>query len=536
MSTWPNSPAMRYEAHYGDRVTRCFADRPKGVDQILRDTVKARPDGEALVDGGRRFTYAEMDRIVDSVAAGLIARGVAPGDRVALLLGNRAEFAFAFFGAMRAGAVAVPLNTREQKPEIAFNVQDSGAKALIFESGLADRIPDATTVPTLTHRIAVGDVVAGAEPFEALTAPAGPVSTPESDEESTAVILYTSGTTGKPKGAMLTQMSMVMSAMHYEVCLGITGDDRALMAVPSTHVTGLVAILLTMVKAGGATIFQTAFKAADFLALAARERMTYTLMVPAMYNLCLLQTSFDDYDLSAWRVGGYGGSPMPIATVRRLAEKLPELRLSNIYGSTETTSPSTITPLGEVEARIDAVGTAVPCCDIRIVDDDGREVPAGESGEVWIAGGHVSAGYWNNQAATRANFTAGYWHSGDIGAMTEDGYLRILDRKKDMINRAGYKVYSAEVEDVLCHHPGIGEAAVVAEPDPVLGEKSHAFILPRPGGDIDAPLTVDDVRAFCRERLSDYKIPDFVTFVDQPLPRNANGKILKRALRGKDQR
>jgi acyl-CoA synthetase (AMP-forming)/AMP-acid ligase II len=286
-----------------------------------------------------------------------------------------------------------------------------------------------------------------------------------------------------------------------------------------------------MVKAGGTTIFQTAFKAPDFLALAAKERMTYTLMVPAMYNLCLLQASFDDYDLSAWRVGGYGGSPMPIATVRRLAEKLPRLRLSNIYGSTETTSPSTITPPGEVEARIDAVGKPVPCCDIRIVDDDGREVPAGESGEVWIAGGHVGAGYWNNAEATRANFTAGYWHSGDIGAMTADGYLKILDRKKDMINRAGYKVYSAEVEDVLCHHPGIGEAAVVAEPDPVLGEKSHAFVLPRNGS-----LTVEEVRAFCRERLSDYKIPDFVTFVDQPLPRNANGKILKRALRGKDQR
>jgi long-chain acyl-CoA synthetase len=202
-----------------------------------------------------------------------------------------------------------------------------------------------------------------------------PVATPEFDQEATAVILYTSGTTGKPKGAMLTQMSMAMSALHYEFCLGLTADDRALMAVPATHVTGLVAILLSMVKAGGATIFQTVFKAADFLALAAKERATYTLMVPAMYNLCLLQASFDDYDLSAWRVGGYGGSPMPIATVRKLAEKLPNLQLFNCYGSTETTSPSTITPLGEVEARIDTVGKPVPCCDIKIVDDDGVEVP-----------------------------------------------------------------------------------------------------------------------------------------------------------------
>ena len=526
MSNWQNSPAMRYEAHYGDRVVRCFSDRPKGIDQILRDAVAIKPDGEALVDNGRRFTYAQLDRIVDSVAAGLTARGVVPGDRIALLLGNRAEFAFAMFGAMRAGATIVPLNPREQKPEIAFNVQDSGAKILFFEGSLADRIPDAATIPSLTHRFAVGEDVAGAERFAALTKPVAPMATPDFDQESTAVILYTSGTTGKPKGAMLTQMSMVMSAIHYTFCLGLTGEDRALMAVPATHVTGLVAILLSMVRAGGTTIFQTAFKAGDFLALAAKEKATYTLMVPAMYNLCLLQASFDDYDLSSWRVGGYGGSPMPIATVQQLAEKLPNLQLSNIYGSTETTSPSTITPLGQVEAKIDTVGQPVPCCDIKIVDDDGVEVPQGESGEVWISGGHVCRGYWNNPAATAANFTAGYWHSGDIGALTADGYLKILDRKKDMINRAGYKVYSAEVEDVLAHHPNVGEAAVVAEPDPVLGEKTHAFVMTKNG-----TLTADEIKAFCRERLSDYKVPDFVTFVDQPLPRNANGKILKRALR-----
>jgi acyl-CoA synthetase (AMP-forming)/AMP-acid ligase II len=526
MSDWQNAPAMRWEAHYGDRVVRCFADRPKGVDAILRAAVAAKPNGEALIDGDRRFIYVQFDKAVDSVAAGLIARGVVPGDRIALLLGNRAEFAFAFFGAMRAGATIVPLNTREQMPEIAFNVQDSGAKVLFFESSLSDRIPDAATVPTLTHKFAVGEAVADAERFDALLAPVPPVATPEFDQETVAVILYTSGTTGKPKGAMLTQMSMAMSALHYEFCLGLNTNDRALMAVPATHVTGLVAILLAMVKSKGATIFQAVFKAADFLALAANEKATYTLMVPAMYNLCLLQASFDEYDLSAWRCGGYGGSPMPIATVRKLAEKLPNLRLFNCYGSTETTSPSTITPLGESEARIDTVGKPVPCCDIKIVADDGVEVPRGETGEIWIAGGHVGAGYWNNPTATAANFTAGYWHSGDIGCMTDDGYIKVLDRKKDMINRAGYKVYSAEVEDVLSHHPQVGEAAVVAEPDPVLGEKTHAFVLVK-----DGSLSADDIKAFCRARLSDYKVPDFVTFVDQPLPRNANGKILKRALR-----
>lgn len=517
---------MRYEAHYGDRVVRCFSDRPAGVDRLLRAAAAAKPGGEALVDGALRFTYAELDRIAGEVAAGLIARGLAPGDRVALLVSNRAEFVFALFGAIRAGAVVVPLNTREQKPEIEFNLANSGARALIFEASLAERIPDARAVPELAHRIAVGGETPGAEPFAALRQPGGKAPELDVDEEAPAVILYTSGTTGKPKGAVLTQMSLVLSTMHYEGCWNLVETDRALMAVPATHVTGLVAILLTMVRVGGTTILQPVFKAVDFLALAAAERATYTLMVPAMYNLCLLQAEFGKYNLSAWRVGGYGGSPMPMATLRTLAEKLPGLQLVNAYGATETTSPSTLTPPGEGVRRIDTVGRPVPCADIRIMGEDGREAAPGESGEIWIGGGHVSPGYWNNPEATRAGFTGGFWHSGDIGALTEDGYLRILDRKKDMINRGGYKIYSAEVEDVLAHHPAIGEAAVVAEPDPVLGEKVHAFVLPK-----ESSLSADDVRAFCRERLSDYKVPDFVTFVDQPLPRNANGKILKRALR-----
>ena len=523
---WSNVPRIRREAHYGDRLVACFVERPRTIDLILREAAAKNPGGEALVDGKDRFSYADVDRIAHEVAGGLIARGVVPGDRVALLISNRAEFVFALFGALRAGAVVVPLNTREQKPEIEFNLANAGVKLFIFEAGLSERVPDAASVPLLNHRISVGGTVADAEPFDTLRVPGASVAPIEVAEEAPAFILYTSGTTGKPKGAVLTQLSVAMSAIHYEFCWELTEKDRAVMAVPATHVTGLIAILLTMVRVRGTTILQSVFKAADFLALAAAERATYTLMVPAMYNLCLLQAEFERYDLSAWRVGGYGGSPMPTATVLALAAKLPNLHLVSAYGSTETSSPSTLTPIGAGADRIDTVGRVVPCAEVRIVDDDGHEVSAGETGEIWISGGHVVAGYWNNPEATKAGFTAGFWHSGDIGSLAEDGYLRILDRKKDMINRGGYKIYSAEVEDVLSHHPKIGEAAVVAEPDPVLGEKVHAYVLPKV-----AALTADEVKLFCRERLSDYKVPDFVTFVDQPLPRNANGKILKRALR-----
>ncbi|MEQ9448549.1 MAG: class I adenylate-forming enzyme family protein [Rhodospirillaceae bacterium] len=506
-------------------MVRCFADRPGGVDQILRDAATANPSGEALIDEGRHITYAELDRAANEVAAGLIANGINPGDRVALLLNNCAEFAFLFFGAMRAGAVAVPLNTREQKPELEFALGNCGAKALVHDAGLEDRIPDAAALPELRHRFAVGGDVENAEPFVKLLK-AGAQPEVLTEQEAPAAILYTSGTTGKPKGAILTQLSLVISAMHYETCWKLSSDDRALMAVAATHVTGLDAFLLAMVRVKGATIILRNFKAANFLELAAKERMTYTLMVPAMYHLCLLQPDISGYDLSAWRVGGYGGSPMPAATIKTLAEKLPNLQLVNAYGSTETTSPSTLTPPGEGALKADTVGRPVPCCEIRIMDDDGCEVPPGETGEVWIKGGHVAPGYWSNSEATKTSFISGFWKSGDIGTMTADGYLQILDRKKDMINRGGFKVYSAEVENVLAYHSKVGEVAVVGDPDPVLTERVHAYILPK-----DRSLTADDVKAYCAERLSDYKVPDFVTFLDQPLPRNANGKVLKRALK-----
>ncbi|HEY5209069.1 MAG TPA: fatty acid--CoA ligase family protein [Stellaceae bacterium] len=283
-----------------------------------------------------------------------------------------------------------------------------------------------------------------------------------------------------------------------------------------------------MILVRGAVVTMAAFKARAYLELVAAERVTYTVAVPAMYNLCLLDPELDRFDLAAWRIGGYGGAPMPEATIKRLAEKLPNLSLFNAYGATETSSPATMTPRGEALAQADTVGKVLPCCDIRIMDDDGREVPPGRPGELWIAGAMVVPGYWNNPDADAANFLHGYWRSGDIGSIDAAGYVRVFDRKKDMINRGGYKVYSAEVENVLSHHPGIVEAAVIGRPDAVLGERVHAFIVRRDDGVAEA-----DIRAFCAERLSDYKVPDQIIFIAEPLPRNANGKVLKAELRSR---
>jgi acyl-CoA synthetase (AMP-forming)/AMP-acid ligase II len=330
---------------------------------------------------------------------------------------------------------------------------------------------------------------------------------------------------------VLTHLNLISSALHFEIAWRLTAEDRALMAVPTSHVTGLVAILLAMVRVGGAVVFMRTFKSETFLRLAAAERMTYTLMVPAMYNLILLQSELADHDLSAWRLGGYGGAPMAPATVSAVAAKLPGLELVTAYGATETASPATLTPLGDAAAHVRTVGRAAACSEIRVVREDGSVTAPGASGEIWIRGPQVSPGYWNRPDATAEAFHDGFWRSGDIGSLDADGWLELHDRRKDVINRAGFKVYPAEVEHVLAALDGVLEAAVVGRPDPVLGEKSHAFVVRR-----DDHLTALQVQAHCRALLSDYKVPDFITFLAEALPRNANGKVLKPLLRERNAR
>jgi long-chain acyl-CoA synthetase len=522
-------PALRLEAHFGDRVVACFAERPGSLFALLEEAVARNSDGEAVVCGETRLSYAALDAEIGRLAAALAARGVAAGDRVALLVGNRPEFVIALFALARLGAVAVPMGLRLQTPEIAHVLNDCGARLLIHEADVADRLPHRSETPGLETRIAVGEAAADMERLADLVeAHAGaPVpSVMPVAEEDTAVILYTSGTTGRPKGAMLTHLGIVHSSMVYEHCMGLTPADRSLAAVPLSHVTGLVANITAIVRAAGTLIIMPAFKAADFLELASRERMTQSVMVPAMYNLCLLQPDFDRYDMSAWRIGGYGGAPMPTPTIEKLAERCPGLKLMNAYGATETTSPSTIMPPRFTPTHGHSVGIAAPGVDIVVMDDTGREVPPGEVGEIWIRGPHVVKGYWNNQAATAEGFTAGFWHSGDVGSIDADGFVQVLDRKKDMINRGGYKIFTAEVETVLVACPGIVECAVVAVPCPVLGERVHAFVV------TDGPgPSAEAIGTWCAARLSDYKVPETLTIQAEPLPRNANGKVMKRTLR-----
>ncbi|TGN89549.1 long-chain fatty acid--CoA ligase [Bradyrhizobium yuanmingense] len=523
---WSQSqiPPMRLESRFGERVVPAFCDRPSSLWAMIAEARGRNADGEALICGNVRLSWRQAMEQAARIAAGFRKLGLQRGDRLAILLGNRIEFPLLLFAAAHEGLVTVLLSTRQQKPEIAYVLADCGAKILIHEASLGERLPDAKDVPDVIHRIAIDDDAARSS-FSSLAENA-PASAPiEVSEEDTAMILYTSGTTGKPKGAMLAHCNIVHSSMVFVSCLELTQADRSIAAVPLGHVTGVVANITTMIRCGGTLIIMPEFKAADYLKLAARERVTYTVMVPAMYNLCLLQPDFDGYDLSSWRIGGFGGAPMPVATIEKLKAKIPGLKLMNCYGATETTSPSTIMPGELTESHIDSVGLPCPGARIAVMGPDGRELPPGEIGELWIQSASVIKGYWNNPKATVESFTGGFWHSGDLGSVDAEGFVRVFDRQKDMINRGGLKIYSAEVESVLAGHPAVVESAIIARPCPVLGERVHAVVVTR------QPVTDTDLRAWCAERLSDYKVPETMAITTDPLPRNANGKVLKRQLR-----
>jgi acyl-CoA synthetase (AMP-forming)/AMP-acid ligase II len=517
--------SLRRERHFGDRVVSCFAERPVGVHAMLAEAVAGGPDREAVVDGETRLTYAGFDVEVARVTGGLASLGVGRGDRVALLLGNGIPFVVLTYAAARLGAATVPLSIRDQMPGIRHALLNSGARALVAEAEFTRLVPGAEETPALAARVAVG-AVAGWLDYQTLRDHAPLAAAAETDEEAVATILYTSGTTGVPKGAMLTGLGIVHSATNFARVMALGPEDRTIVVAPMSHVTGLVAGIHSAIRAGGTIVVMREFNAPRFLELAARERMSFTVMVPAMYNLCLHRADLGDYDLGAWRIGAYGGAPMPAATIEQLAEALPGLGLMNAYGATETTSPATAMPPEHTAARRLSVGLPVAGAEIAVMDEDGREVPAGVHGEIWIRGAMVVPGYWRNEEATAREFVGGFWKSGDIGSIDADGFVYVHDRKKDMINRGGYKVFTAQVESVLTAFPGVLEAAVVAKPCPVLGERVHAVVSVEAGRVDEAAIA-----AHCAAQLADYQCPESYTLRAEPLPRNANGKIMKREIR-----
>lgn len=522
----------RQEAHYGDRVITCLPNRPRNLDDMFRQTVARYADQEALVFGKQRLTYRELDRRVDAVAVNLQAAGLQMGERVAIYMANSIELIVAYFGVLRAGLINVPIGILQQKPELEYAINNSTSAALIFDAESATRVPAATQTPSVRHYYAVGDYpagttpVPGSVPFASLETAGTTAPVLDIDEEAPSFIMHTSGTTGKPKGAELTHLSLWHAVKEHELCIRVDHTSRTVLVIPGTHVSGVAAIIVSTMQVGGCLVIVRGFNTRELLALLRDEKITDAMFVPTILTRLLLEPDFDDFRLGDhWRSALYGGAPMPESSIERLHKHLPNMRLHQGYGATESSAVTVLIPADQTAKRPLSVGTATHCFDIRIMDDEGRELGPDEVGEIWIGGPGVVKSYWNNPTESAKNFIGGYWRSGDVGTLDAEGYLRILDRRKDVIIRGGFKVFSVEVENVLSFIEGVVEAAVVPSPCPVLGERVHAFIF------ANRELTEDEVREYCKSQVADYKVPDFITLSKEALPRNLNGKLVKAPLR-----
>lgn len=491
---------------------------------ILRETALASPGRPAILYPGGSLTYAELDGLSDLVAASLQASGIRPGDAVALQLPNIPEFVVAYFGILKAGGAAVPVNILLKAPEVAFILGDSAAKILITWGGALDHALTGAASAGVSEIYAVGgNDDERAIPFNRMLAvPAASARLAEREPDDTAVIMYTSGTTGQPKGAELTHLQLYMNADIPGRLFDVRPDDVVITVLPLFHVFGLSSILNVCVRFGCTMSLIPRFDPAVVLGAIQRDRATIFEGVPAMFISLLSYPDLDSYDISSLRVAISGGASIPADVIDGF-EKRFGIPVLEGYGLTETASTVTFNK-SHSDRRIYSVGKPIWGTQTEIWSEDGKALPPGKDnvGEVVTRGLHVMKGYLNHAEATAAAFTAGWFHTGDLGYFDEDGFLFIVGRAKELIIRGGYNVYPLEIEAVLRTHPAVVEAAVIGIPHERLGEEVMAIVVRRPG----TQVTAQELITFCKERIAAYKYPRVIEF-RADLPKNTLGKVLK---------
>ena len=500
----------------------------------LTDRVALTGDAVFLIDGDRRVSFAQLLADVDRVAAGLAARGIGPGDRIAIALDNRAEWVQTLFAAARLGAIVVTLNVRYRESELLFMLGDSGASMLISEArsgdfafpalhdSLRDRLPDLETIVYVEPPEGSGLLdfreLAETEPADV----ALPLD--EVDAASPLLILYTSGTTGTPKGAVLTHRSLLASAAGQVRRTGVGPDDRVLGILPFNHVGGVTCTLLAMLLGGGQVILVRAFSPSVAMGLAREHRITGLTGVPMMMKLMLAELA--PGETLPVRLAISGGSNVEPALFRALTAAAPEARLFNLYGLSESSGAAVMSGTDDDEQTLlTTLGLALDGVEARVVDADGVPVAAGVDGELQLRGASIADGYWDRPEATAATFVDGWLLTGDMVVMSEDGHIEMRGRSKEMYIQGGYNVYPAEVENILVEHPAVVTAAGVGAPDPVRGEVGHYFVVLAGGGAAEP----DELIEHCRARLANYKVPVHLEIVDD-LPMTPAGKIRKAEL------
>ncbi|HEU0102816.1 MAG TPA: long-chain-fatty-acid--CoA ligase [Mycobacteriales bacterium] len=500
---------------------------------VLSRTTATYPDRVAYRCGAEQRTYAELDARVDRLAAALRSRGVGPGDRVAVLMKNRLEVVETYWAGCRLGAIVVPLNFRLVPEEVAYVLTDCGPTATVVDADLAPVLQVVRSAqPGLGGAVlALGGSahVPDADDYEAaLAAGAGPVAV-DVDENDPAFLMYTSGTTGRPKGAVLSHLNLMMNAFNMLVAQRVgAGEDHVwLSGLPLFHIAGLSGVLPYLVLGGTSVIVPSGdFSAADTLDLLAAERVTACFFVPTQWQALCAEQSGAPRELSL-RIISWGASPAPPSVLQAMAEVFPDAANYNAFGQTEM-SPVTCLLMGEDALRkMGSVGRPVVDVEARIVDDAMNDVPVGQVGEIVYRGPTTFLGYWNRPDANQEAFEGGWFHSGDLCRMDEEGFIYVVDRKKDMIISGGENIYCSEVEVVIDRHPKVSQVAVVGLPHEKWVETPAAFVVAADPAD---PPSEAEVLAFCREHLASYKKPTVVRVVDE-LPRNASGKVRKTVLR-----
>jgi fatty-acyl-CoA synthase len=486
------------------------------------------PAKEAVVDGEKRLSYRELNRRVNRLANALLGLGLRNGDRMAILSYNRLEFVEGIMAAAKLGLILVPLNWRLTATELTFILNDSGAETLLFDTNLAELVEGLREKTALKHFIVIGGQdQSNAYGYETrLSAHTDGEPTPEitPDLNTPHIIMYTAGTTGQPKGAILSQGASFWNVLNLNLPMDFTSKDRNLVVLPMFHIGGIGLFTLPMLYDGGTVVIQRTFDPVQTLTLLKQEDITLFFGVPAIFLALIQHPDFDAAAFNHVRVLMSGGAPLPVSLVRQYHEA--GIVLQQGFGMSEA-APS-IATLGKELAltKAGSIGKPVFHLDARIVDDDMHERPAGEVGELVIRGPNLLQGYWNRPEATAEAFSGDWFHSGDLARMDADGCLYIVERKKDMFISGGENVYPAEVENAIYELPQIAEAAVIGVRDEKWGEVGRAVVTLKEGQD----LTHEAIIAHLKGRLARYKIPKSVVFVEQ-LPRNAAGKVLKNVLR-----
>jgi long-chain acyl-CoA synthetase len=506
--------------------------------RALRAVIRNNGPRPAMLDVARSYTWSEFGERVGRAAGALMAQGVAPGARFAVLARNGFRFEELKWAGLWLGAVPVPLNWRLAPPELAMTLEDAGAAALLVEDRFQSALDHAALAPWKSKAVVIGDIAGpnlGA--YEEMLARAAPPPPADPAPDDDAMLIYTGGTTGRSKGVRLTHTNLLSNGVAFGLAIGARREQTYLHAAPMFHAADLLA--MGWFLQGAAQCFLPAFSPASFLDAIQQFRVGAVVTVPTMLIATVSDPDFVKFDTSSLKTLIYGAAPMAVEWIERVAEAFPAVNFANSYGLTETAPDLTVFDPGEFRTAIEraratgdrtgpltSVGKPNVLNEIKIVDSGGNEAKPGESGELLARGPNIMKGYWNRPEETAAALKDGWLHTGDVARIDEGGYVYLLDRMKDMVITGGENVYSSEVEAVLHRHPAVAEAAIIGLPDERLGETVMAVIVPKPG----AAPSEDEIAQHCRRSLGGYKIPRRFAFIER-LPRSAMGKVLKSDLR-----